>query len=185
MGYAGYTELVEGNTVRRAPLESDLREEDVSSRLIRNRERTRQMNMAYVLFLTAAAVLCVAFCIIFLQLQTQSTQLQKKAASLQLQLKDLQMENDTVYNEIVSGVDLEKVSAAAKDVKNKLEWGFGVGGGVEIAGHLQLSVQWFKNLGTLYNDGKIDGEAVLTTFKDNYKNIENYTGVKVTLGILF
>ena len=40
MGYAGYTELVEGNTVRRAPLESDLREEDVSSRLIRNRERT-------------------------------------------------------------------------------------------------------------------------------------------------
>ena len=74
---------------------------------------------------------------------------------------------------------------AAKDVKNKLEWGFGVGGGVEIAGHLQLSVQWFKNLGTLYNDGKIDGEAVLTTFKDNYKNIENYTGVKVTLGILF
>ena len=113
MGYAGYTELVEGNTVRRAPLESDLREEDVSSRLIRNRERTRQMNMAYVLFLTAAAVLCVAFCIIFLQLQTQSTQLQKKAASLQLQLKDLQMENDTVYNEIVSGVDLEKVRETA------------------------------------------------------------------------
>ena len=56
---------------------------------------------------------------------------------------------------------------------------------MEIAGHLQLSVQWFKNLGTLYNDGKIDGEAVLTAFKDNYKNIENYTGVKVTLGILF
>lgn len=84
-----------------------------------------------------------------------------------------------------NNVDIEKVSAAAKDVKNKLEWGFGVGGGVEIAGHLQLSVQWFKNLGTLYNDGKIDGEAVLTAFKDNYKNIENYTGVKVTLGILF
>jgi len=80
---------------------------------------------------------------------------------------------------------MEKIGAAAKEVKNNLEWGFGVGGGVEIASHLQISVQWFKNLGMLYNDGKIDGEAALTAVKDNYKNIQNYNGIKVSLGILF
>lgn len=82
-------------------------------------------------------------------------------------------------------IDSEKLDAAAKEVKNKLEYGFGVGGGVEIANHVQISVQWFKNLGNLYNDGKIDGEQVMTAVKDNYKNVENYSGIKVTLGILF
>jgi hypothetical protein len=89
------------------------------------------------------------------------------------------------YSLADNSVDMEKIGAAAKEVKNNLEWGFGVGGGVEIASHLQISVQWFKNLGMLYNDGKIDGEAALTAVKDNYKNIQNYNGIKVSLGILF
>lgn len=79
----------------------------------------------------------------------------------------------------------EDLDNAAKQVKNKLEYGFGVGGGVEIANHVQISVQWFKNLGNLYDEGKVDGEKIMTAVKDNYKNIENYSGIKVTLGILF
>lgn len=82
-------------------------------------------------------------------------------------------------------INSEQVNAAAKEVKNGLEFGFGVGGGVEIASRVQVSVQWFKNLGKLYNDGKVDGETVLTLVKDNYKNINNYSGIKVTLGVLF
>jgi len=71
--------------------------------------------MRYVLFLTAAAVLSVAVCINYLKLQAKSTQLQKQTVSLQTQLKDIEMENDTIYNEIVSGVDLNQVKEVAMD----------------------------------------------------------------------
>ena len=91
------------------------------------------------------------------------------------------------YTEYFAGskLDSEKLNAAAQNVKNKLEYGFGIGAGVEIASHVQVSVQWFKNLGNLYNEGKIDGEEIMTAVKDNYKNVDNYSGIKVTLGILF
>ena len=95
-------------------------------------------------------------------------------------------ENFKVGENFTGGtIDSEKLNAAADQVKNKLEYGFGIGGGVEIANHLQISVQWFKNLGNLYNEGKVDGEEVMTAVKDNYKNVENYNGIKISLGILF
>lgn len=82
--------------------------------------------------------------------------------------------------------EYEQVSAYANEIKNKLEYGFGVGGGVEIANHVQISVQWFKNLGNLYNEGKVDwSKAETLVAEKNYKNVENYSGIKVTLGILF
>ena len=53
--------------------------------------------------------------------------------------------------------------------------------GVDLLKHLQLTVQYFKSLGPLYsNDGslsQLDWEAV--------KDIQNYNGVKVTLGFFF
>jgi hypothetical protein len=48
-------------------------------------------------------------------LQAISTKLQKRTVSLQTTLKDLKMENDIVYNEILSSVDLEKVRETAID----------------------------------------------------------------------
>ena len=48
------------------------------------------------------------------------------------------------------------------NVKNKLEYGVGVGFGVEILDHLQVSVRRFWNIGNLYND---EGSAV-KSFKD-------------------
>ena len=69
--------------------------------------------------------------------------------------------------------------------KNKLEYGFGVGVGIELFKHVQLSVQYFMNLGNLYTDGSIDGNRVWDAIKSEYKDIKNYNGVKVTLGYLF
>ena len=57
----------------------------------------------------------------------------------------------------------------------KVEYGFGLGGGIEIASHIQLSCQWFKNLGKFSEGGNVADKA---------KN-GNYQGIKVTLGILF
>lgn len=71
------------------------------------------------------------------------------------------------------------------EAKNKLEYGFGVGGGVQILDHFQVTVQWFMNLGNLYNNGKLDTDAGMSVALNNYKDLKNYQGIKVTVGFFF
>ena len=78
----------------------------------------------------------------------------------------------------------ETISKALNDAKNRLEYGFGFGAGLEITSHIQLSFQWFKNLGLLYNEGEFNKEP-LEDLKDTYKDLKNYSGVKFSLAILF
>ena len=66
----------------------------------------------------------------------------------------------------------------SQQAKNKIEYGFGLGGGLEIASHLQLSVQWFKNLGSMF--GEKDGDVI-----NKVKDVKNFQGIKVSLAILF
>lgn len=96
-------------------------------------------------------------------------------------------ENYNITGEgILNGtVTTDQINAAVAGVKNKLEYGFGVGAGIHLLDHFQVSLQWFMNLGNLYDNGKIDGEATLATVKDSYKNIKNYQGLKITLGLFF
>ncbi len=108
------TEVVDGNTVRIETASPQIRERELRrTQVEQNRRRAQTMNLRYVLFLTAAACLAVLICIFYLKLQAVSTQLQKKTVSLQSQLQSLQIENDIVYSEIVSGVDLEEVREVA------------------------------------------------------------------------
>ena len=76
-------------------------------------------------------------------------------------------------------------SEALNRVKNKLEYGFGIGGGIELLDHLQVSVQWFKNLGNLYDGEKIKAEEALAAVGDSFKGVQNYSGIKVSLAIFF
>ena len=96
-------------------------------------------------------------------------------------------ENYNITGEgILNGsVSKEDINAAVASVKNKLEYGFGIGAGIHLLDHFQVSLQWFMNLGSLYDNGKIDGEAKLATVKDSYQNIKNYQGLKLTLGLFF
>ena len=70
-----------------------------------------------------------------------------------------------------------------KTAKNKLEYGFELGGGVEVVKHIQVSVVWFKNLGYLYDGDKLTdvSAAVIGAYKDT----KNYSGIKVSVGIFF
>ena len=61
--------------------------------------------------------------------------------------------------------------------KNDFEYGFSVGGGVELAGNIQLSVQWFNNMGTMVSD-----DSSSSSFSDKVKN---FKGIKFSLAILF
>ena len=75
----------------------------------------------------------------------------------------------------------DSVATWAEQAKNKLEYGFGLGGGLEIASHIQISAQWFKNLGTMFGEGAKPLDAAWTEVKD----VKNFQGIKVSLAILF
>ena len=79
-------------------------------------------------------------------------------------------------------VDIDALTKALNDAKNNLEYGIALGAGVDIVRHVQLSVKWYKNLGPLFNEGKLNdvGKTVTAAIKD-----KNYQGVKITLGIFF
>ena len=70
---------------------------------------------------------------------------------------------------------------AIKDVTNKLEYGFGVGVGADVLKHLQLRIEWYKNLGNLANaNAAAAGDAAVETLKKS-----NYQGIKITAGFFF
>lgn len=66
----------------------------------------------------------------------------------------------------------------ASQAKNKFEYGFGLGAGLEISEHLQLSVQWFNNLGTMFSKPAEAGTESLG-------KVKNFEGIKFSLAILF
>ena len=79
-------------------------------------------------------------------------------------------------------LSFSSVGNSLKDAKNKFEGGFGIGGGLELMNHFQITVQWFKNIGQLYDGNKVDA----TVFEwSGIKDIKNYSGVKITLGMFF
>ena len=82
--------------------------------------------------------------------------------------------------QITSSDKVDTFSDWTKQAKNKFEYGFGVGGGLEIASHIQVSVQWFKNLGTMF-DEDASGSATWQQAKD----FKNFQGIKFSLAILF
>ena len=90
--------------------------------------------------------------------------------------------NETV-DVVVS--DINSLNQYLNKAKNRFEVGFGVGAGVEILGHVQVSAQWFMNVGNLYNGDKLAAEALWNTATSGYKDIKNYNGVKITVGIFF
>lgn len=79
--------------------------------------------------------------------------------------------------------DTEKELA---DAKNKLEYGFSVGAGLDLLEHFQLSVEFFKNLGALYNaDGEVNASKEDIPDTSKLTDLSNYGGIKLTLGFLF
>ena len=80
--------------------------------------------------------------------------------------------------EVWDSTSKEATKASLEQFSKNMEYGFGLGAGVEFLDHVQLSVQWFKNLGTLGID-KANVKA------EELKDVKNYQGIKVTLGLFF
>ena len=91
-------------------------------------------------------------------------------------------ESLTISGTNVSAAEINK--ALQEKAKNKLEYGVGAGLGLEIASHVQLSCQLFRNFGKLYKESELN-TGTLTDIKSSFKDLKNYQGVKFTLAILF
>lgn len=89
-------------------------------------------------------------------------------------------ENLTALNSFT----LKDMNTQLNNAKNKFEVGFGIGAGVEILNHLQLSFQWFMNVGKLYDANKLNAD-IMGAALSNYKDLKNYQGIKLTLGMFF
>lgn len=92
-------------------------------------------------------------------------------------------DNDN-WTEIGNG-DVQQLKDQLQGAKNKLEYGFGIGGGIEIARRLQVSAQYFMNIGQLFNEDKLTTSAAEESVKKAFGGVDNYQGVKVTLALLF
>lgn len=80
----------------------------------------------------------------------------------------------------------EDTEKALDGAKNKLEYGFSVGAGVDLLEHFQLSVEFFKNLGDLYNaDGEVNASKEDIPDTSKLTDLSNYGGIKVSLGFFF
>ena len=87
----------------------------------------------------------------------------------------------------ISGLNIsatQEQKDALVAAKNKLEYGLGAGIGLEIASHIQLSCQLYRNFGPLYKEGEFDA-GKLVDIKSSYKGLKNYQGMKISLAILF
>jgi len=90
-----------------------------------------------------------------------------------------------MLNGSITGATVDEVNKYLRNAKNRFEVGFGVGGGLEVMRHVQVSVQWFMNTGKLFNEEKLAGNEIMKVVSTNYKDIKNYQGLKVTVGIFF
>lgn len=113
----GVSAYVDGSAVRKlqtVPREEHTRKTPSTSRATKkNRERALQMNMGYVLFLTAAAVIVVFTCVNYLKLQSKSIKLGKEVTALETTLDAARLENDSDYNRIMTNIDMEHVKDVA------------------------------------------------------------------------
>ena len=103
------------------------------------------------------------------------------SAGIQLGL-DLLVARPFVVAEPFIGYQVYGNEQAVKDVTNKLEYGFGIGIGADVLNHLQLRVEWYKNLGYLSKTASAAdaGNAALDVLKKS-----NYQGIKITAGFFF
>ena len=69
------------------------------------------------------------------------------------------------------------------NAKNDLEYGLSIGAGLELLEHFQLSLEFYKNLGNLFNEGELNIDTDAAT--KNFSNLESYSGFKVSLAFLF
>ena len=109
-------EYVQGNTVRKARPDQEIHrkpKKKVNNSVRRNRDRAKNMNAGYVLFLWAALVATGIILVYYIGLQSDITNSVKNISTLERQLNSLKVANEEDYSRISSSVDLEEIRRIA------------------------------------------------------------------------
>ena len=85
----------------------------VNNSVRRNRDRAKNMNAGYVLFLWAALVATGIILVYYIGLQSDITNSVKNISTLERQLNSLKVANEEDYSRISSSVDLEEIRRIA------------------------------------------------------------------------
>ena len=107
---------VQGNTVRKARPDQEIHrkpKKKVNNSVRRNRDRAKNMNAGYVLFLWAALVAPGIILVYYIGLQSDITNSVKNISTLERQLNSLKVANEEDYSRISSSVDLEEIRRIA------------------------------------------------------------------------
>ena len=107
---------VQGNTVRKARPDLEIHrkpKKKVNNSVRRNRDRAKNMNAGYVLFLWAALVATGIILVYYIGLQSDITNSVKNISTLERQLNSLKVANEEDYSRISSSVDLEEIRRIA------------------------------------------------------------------------
>lgn len=94
-------------------------------------------------------------------------------------------ENFEGIGEKLTSASDEEMNQYMENAKNKLEYGYSIGAGIELLEHFQLSLEYFKNLGKMFDEGQFDSDKAKEAVVSNYKDLDSYGGIKITLGFLF
>ena len=84
-----------------------------------------------------------------------------------------------INNEIIAGAKSDPYQTW-DNMKSRLEYGFGLGAGVELIKHVQVAVKYFWNLGDMYGREIKVGELVKTTLAEQKAN-----GISASVVLLF
>ena len=107
---------VQGNTVRKARPDQEIHrkpKKKVNNSVRRNRDRAKNMDAGYVLFLWAALVATGIILVYYIGLQSDITNSVKNISTLERQLNSLKVANEEDYSRISSSVDLEEIRRIA------------------------------------------------------------------------
>ena len=87
-------------------------------------------------------------------------------------------------NEIIGSVVANKKDLSEVDFADKLEYGFGLGAGVELIKHVQVAVRYFWNLGGVQDANVNSAAAAINLLKDTASS-KNANGVMASVALLF
>lgn len=90
-----------------------------------------------------------------------------------------------VVNEQFSKNISEDTENTLQEAQNQLQYGFSLGVGVDLLEHFQLSVEFFKDLGKLFNENGEVNASANDVDTSKLTDLSNYGGIKVNLGFFF
>lgn len=103
--------------VRTAAERSARPNRQVSRTTQRNREKATRMNVGFVIFLTVVSLAILISAIRYLQVKSDLITIKEEAEVLESQLSQLKEDNDALYSQVTSSVDLSEIK---KDAMGRL-----------------------------------------------------------------